>query len=68
MTAPGNAFSIFRITGADSGEKLRLGSSRTSTSHVCMDSYKSNSLAFCPPDSSRIGRSISSAVYFILPR
>ena len=62
MIAPGKSESILRITGPDSGEKFRVGSSRTSTLAPEVFIRRRKIFACWPPESSRMGRSISSAV------
>lgn len=68
MTAPGNSRSIFLITGPDNGEKFLVGSSRIRTFAPLKLILKRSTFAFCPPDNSRIGCSISSGVYLSEPR
>ena len=68
IIAPGNSLSIFLITGPDKGEKFLVGSSKISTFAPLKLILKRSTLAFCPPDSSLIGCSISSAVYLREPR
>ncbi len=68
MIQPLKPFKIPRITGPERGEKFRVGSSKINTLLPFMLIPKNNSFAFCPPESSVTLCSISSAVYFMLPR
>ena len=62
MIVPPYSFNARRITGPDSGEKLRVGSSKTSTSQRARFMPMKYSFAFCPPDSAEMGCSVSAAV------
>ena len=68
MIAPPKFFNSSLTTGADNGEKLRVGSSNNKTLAPSRCIFNMNTLARCPPDSSRNECSISSEVNFIDPK
>ena len=58
MITPGKSASTRRITGADKGEKFRVGSSSTSTLAPFSTMARNSSLARWPPDSPAAGSQI----------